>query len=630
MDFYQVAPGKGSWLGRFSLPWGIAFLVFTVACTLFLSGILFSLWFHNKTSRALLNLIWVRNRSRRFCWLIAIAVVIIHPVFLLFTKWGASFTSPLIRCFTLVTGSVIFAICISHQEMRLLEWDGFFNGMVTIASAFLVANLFTNVTNYPFALSWSEGNRLYDYSIYTDPSRYQFVDTMEMPYSSPGRYILWGILFLIPGTPIWLHRLWDALLWIVPCILFGFLLSRWNNLATKEKWIYVLWIFLFLSQGPIYPPLMLSAILVVLFVRSGRWAISLVVAAVASYYASASRWSWLPASPTWSTLVLLSGLKLEPGEKWKKVIRDLIPIAVVALVSLFAGSLASPGLYSPKEFSSSMAFSQPLLWYRLLPNSTFQPGILGGTILAVTPIIFLLVWMAVNKRWKLNWVQVAAACGACLVFLVVGMIASVKIGGGSNLHNLDMFLVTLALLSGLVLQMTRLNSIQDWPGFTKIALILLLFLPCWNAFSKGAPLELPPETRINQALDFLRNKVSIAEKKGNVLFIDQRQLIVFNYINDLPMVSRYEKKYLMDQAMAGNEDYYSGFYEDLSNKRFALIITEPLFTKEQDTSRGFSEENNAWVKWAAKPLLCYYAPVKTFTDVNLQILTPRDSPTGCP
>ncbi len=82
--------------------------------------------------------------------------------------------------------------------------------------------------------------------------------------------------------------------------------------------------------------------------------------------------------------------------------------------------------------------------------------------------------------------------------------------------------------------------------------------------------------------------------------------------------------------MAGNATYFSSFYQDLKNKRFAMIITEPLFTNEQDTSRSFSEENNAWVYWVAGPLLCYYVPGGMFEEVKIQFLLPRLDPKDCP
>jgi hypothetical protein len=630
IDFYHVAPGVGSWLGRFSPLWGIAFLAFTAFCMVYYLLITFVLWFPGKTGKILPALIKARNRLGILRWFLAVAIVVLPPVFFLFTKWGASFTTPYLRLFALITSSIVFAGCVSQEEIRLIGWNDFLTGSVTIASVFLVGQLVANITTYPFALSWSEGNRLYDYSLYTDPSRYQFADQMETPYGSPGRYTLWGIPFLIPGTSIWLHRLWDTLLWSVPCLILGLLLSRWSNLAPKEKWLVALWIFLFLSQGPIYPPLILSAILVVLFVRSGRWVISLIGAAIATYYASASRWTWLPASPSWAALILLAEFKLDPGFKWTRVIRGLIPIAAIALFSLGIGSLANPFLYSPKELSTSLVFSQPLLWYRLLPNPTYSYGIIGGILLAICPLVILLIWMAISKRWSLNWLQLLAGGVACLIFLAMGIVASVKIGGGSNLHNLDILLITLAILSGLMLRQTRLTSTNNWPKLAQIMLVVLFLLPCWDAFRTGSPLVLPPQQLVSGALNTIQEKVSRATEKGDVLFIDQRQLITFDAIKNVPLVSEYEKKYLMDQAMGGNSVYFSKFYQDLKNKRFVLIVTEPLFTKEQDRSRAFSEENNAWVNWVARPVLCYYEPRGTIEEVRIQFLFPRLDTKDCP
>jgi len=630
IDFYQAVPGEGSELGRFSILWGLAFLIFTVFCILFYLCILSSLWFPTRTSKVIPTLVQARNRLGFIRWLLAATAVILSPIFFLYTEWGAIFTTPYLRLFALLTSSILFAFCVSQEETKLVDWNNFLLGSVTAASIFLVAQLLTKVTTYPFALSWSEGNRLYDYSLYTDPGRYQFADEMKKPYLSPGRYTLWGIPYLIPGTPIWLHRLWDALLWSVPCLLLGLLLSRWSNLSTRNRWLYALWIFLFLSQGPIYPPLILSAILVVFMVRSDRWLLSLIGTTIATIYASISRWTWWPVSAVWATLILLADFKLEPGSKWTRAIRGLIPIAAIALISLGVGSLLNPFLYTPKRLLTSMAFVQPRLWYRLLPNSTFQVGILGGVLIAAGPLVIILGWMAISKRWKTHWLLLLAGCSACLAFLAMGMVASVKIGGGSNLHNLDMFLVTLALLSGLTLRQTRLTSALDWPKLAQAVLVLAILLPCWNAYRKGSPLVLPSQQEVSQALDSLQQRVSKAKKHGLVLFIDERQLVTFGTIKDLPLVSDYEKKYLMDQAMAGNSSYFSGFYQDLKDKRFALIISETLFTTEQDTNRPFSEENNAWVKWVAKPLLCYYAPIGTIEAVKTQFLVPRATPESCP
>ena len=634
-EFYQVAPGKGIFLGRFSPIWGIVFLIFTILCLLLLIGVLFVQWFLDSTRsdigvQAIHRLSNVRSRLGKTCWFIAIAVIVAPSILFLYTYVGFSFTTPYIRLLVLLITSAIFAVCINKNPLKMVEWSDFFLGMVLVASVFLVTRLLTNVTNYPFSLTWSEGNRLYDYSIYSNPDRYRFSDDLETPYNSPGRYLLWGVLFLIPGTPIWLHRLWDTFLWCVPCFALGYIQARQSNLDVKTKWLYAMWIFLFLEQGPIYPSLILSASLVVLLVRDKNWIASIVGAAIAGFYASASRKTWLPASSAWSALILIAKVKLVPTDRFSKKIRSIAPIALVVFISLAAGGLALPDLFAPKEMFSSMAFSQPLLWYRLFPNTTYTSGILVGLLIAVGPVIALLIWLAITKRWSLNWLQVLTYLGVSLVFLAIGLVASVKIGGGSNLHNLDMFLITLAILTGLILRERKLTTIQNWPKYIHIVVIIALFLPSWEAFRKGTPLELPQSKRITQALNFLYQKVSKAQKEGEVLFIDQRQLITFGYINDVPMISQYEKKYMMDHAMAGDAVYFDQFYDDLRSKRFSLIVIEPQFTREQDASRRFNEENNAWVKWISRPLLCYYDPQRSFTDVNLQILTPRTDPTGCP
>ena len=76
--------------------------------------------------------------------------------------------------------------------------------------------------------------------------------------------------------------------------------------------------------------------------------------------------------------------------------------------------------------------------------------------------------------------------------------------------------------------------------------------------------------------------------------------------------------------------YFEDFYRDLANKRFALILSEPLNVKLQDRVNAFSEENNAWVKWVSQPLLCYYEPIQEFKRVRVVLLAPRQNPVNCP
>ena len=141
--------------------------------------------------------------------------------------------------------------------------------------------------------------------------------------------------------------------------------------------------------------------------------------------------------------------------------------------------------------------------------------------------------------------------------------------------------------------------------------------------------SLPSDDAIQSNLQELREAVKTAQSQGEVLFMDQRQLLTFGYITDVPLVPEYEKKLMMDEALSSNTAYFQPFYADLAAHRFSLIISDPLRTPIKDSEYGFGEENNAWVKWIAKPVLCYYEEKDTLMDVHVEMLTPRQVPNDC-
>lgn len=497
--------------------------------------------------------------------------------------------------------------------------------LTILAAGYLFATVreLSLVTDYPFPLSWSEGNRFYDYSLAYGNRIYQYEGELAIPYSAPGRYGLWGIWFLIPGLPVWFHRLWNAVLWFLPPLLAGWFVAQGEGRGVVRLGI-ALWAALFVIQGPIYAPLLLSALMVAAFARSSPWKFAIAVA-LASLYAGLSRWTWFPAPGAWAALIVLFSPHYDQSASW---LRRGLRAAAFALAGSLPGLLANwDRLAAPKQ--DSLALSQPLLWYRLLPNTTYKPGILWGAAVAVGALVILLVWLAVSRRWKVDWLQALAASVAFLGFLGAGLVASTKIGGGSNLHNLDMFLVTLLVLVMLYLFQKGFAPLR-WPYLAQGLLVLAILVPTWKAVAIGKPLDLAPDYAVEKGLNKVERYVNKYRAEGDVLFIDHRQLLTFGEIDPVPLVAEYEKKYLMDQAMAGNAAYFEDFYTDLEEKRFALIISEPLFTNYQDQSYAFSEENNAWVRWVSEPLLCYYEPIDTVKEVKLQFLRPREDVSGCP
>lgn len=629
-EFYGLAPVSGLWLGKFSAKWGTGFAIFITVNLVLASILLVLIWDPDRLSKLKNPLISWRQRMGRFNYIVAAIVVFLPVGLFIYTFIGYYFTGAYMRISLLLITSAIFAASITAGEKRLIEPANFYLGALVISSVFIIGVNLSNVTDYPFSLSWSEGNRFYDYSSVFGSGRYLHEGRILIPYKSTGRYMLWGLLFLLPDTPIWLHRLWDSILWTVPYILFGYLLSRWNAFEARRRLIFVLWVFLFLTQGPIYTPLVLSAILVVLLVRPGNILMSLLGVVSASYYAAVSRWTWFPSAPTWTAIILISHVEFIKGENPLKVIRRLLPIMVLFVIGLAAATLAKPDLFVPQGLSEDLTFSQSLLWFRLLPNATFSQGILLGILTATIPVIFLLASAAILHIWKPNWLQIIAYSGSVAAFMALGLVVSVKIGGGSNLHNLDMYFVTLAILTAIFLKDIHQFHFKKWPAWLQGLLALVLFLPSMNAVKIGSPLVLPSSALVEESLQTLRSEVSEAKEVGEVLFADQRQLLTFGFVEDVPLVMEYEKKYLMDMAMADNLSYFRGFYEDLANKRFSLIVINPLHRVKQDDLQGFAAENNAWVKWVARPVLCYYKPLVTFAEVRVQLLVPRADPHRCP
>ena len=509
--------------------------------------------------------------------------------------------------------------------------------LLALGYALLAGDYLKFVVNYPFSLSWSEGNRWYDYSLIFGKSLYQYGGNLTIPYYSPGRYALWGVWFLIPGLPITFQRFWDAFLWIAPPLLLGWLLGRGLSRQPGARLGLALWLGLFLSQGPIYAPILLAASLIIACDGSRPWPRRLSIAA-ASLYAGLSRWTWFGAAGAWAGLLELSAHESKPR---RPLIKRLMAVALVALVGSLPGVLANWNrLAAPKQ--NNLAVSQPLLWYRLFPNATFEMGILPGLALAVGPLLVILAWLLISRRWKLDGLQALAIAGVVVVTLVAGLVASVKIGGGSNLHNLDMFLISLAFLVMLYLdQATEVRregqpgdqpeglDLAAWPVWAKGVIVAASLLLVWPYFAGVRRLELPPQGDVQRSLQNLRQQVENYKSKGEVLFLDQRQLLTFKTVEGVPLVPEYEKKYLMDQAIAGNVTYFQGFYRDLANKRFALIVSEPLFKSYDDAYDPFSEENNAWVKWVSEAVLCFYSPEKTYKDVRVQLLVPRAGSLDC-
>jgi hypothetical protein len=332
-----------------------------------------------------------------------------------------------------------------------------------------------------------------------------------------------------------------------------------------------------------------------------------------------------------------------------------------ALISGVAGLIGSAAAYAgfftlgaaSVGSSASVSTSQALLWYRLLPNATYGEGVLLGLVKAAAPLAVLLV-LAGGRHWKPTMLQLLIVAFSLLAFLAVGLVVSTKIGGGGDLHNLDMFLIGMLFTVGVVWKLAAdpiAQGVARWPAWVYAVLVLALVMPATAALKALRPISfaddaawlsvladverprdlgsLPNAEVTSSSLEQLQQAVAEAQEQGEVLFMDQRQLLTFGFVEGVELVREYEKKRMMDEALSGNAKYFESFYRDLSARRFSLLISSPLRTPIKDSEYGFGEENNAWVDWVARPILCYYEEQDTLNEAKVELLVPRNGAVEC-
>lgn len=652
-ELFHVAWGAGTWLGLFLPKWGMMFFAFVILSIAGWGGLAWALTQPERASTALGPLGGVRERLGFLRWPLILFVAIIPPWLFQYSLTGLVLVSPSMRLAVWVVCALVCGFLITRGT-RLLDWPAFLSGALISGGAILLTFPLQDVSTYPFSLGWSEGNRLYDYSILFGRARYIYpADAPLTPFLDLGRQITGGLAFIYPGLTILQARLWQGVMGILPYVAVG-LAVFWR--ARKESiWLWLmagLWGYAFLRQGPIHTPLVFVAFVVAFAWRKPLW-LAMPLLALAAYVAAFSRYTWVFAPAMWVGMMVFADSILEIGK---------LPRSTWTRGILLAGSALAGGMiYWASGFLRMIASTdsggnvisrQPLLWYRLFPNETLGPGILALLFFAALPLIVTLFFLARPPRWTLNLWQKLALLAPLAAFLVVGLITSAKIGGGGDLHNLDMFLIGLLFAAGVAMDRCGYRWLLDsaLPYAMKVVIVLMLAMPVYFPLINMRPLLtadvypslklltgaesardaglLPTPSETDATLADIQRRVERA-LPGEILFMDQRQLLTFGYIQ-VPLIPEYEKKLLMDQAMTDAlQPIFESFYSDLAAHRFALIVSEPLRVPIKGQEFVFGEENDAWVKWVSAAVLCYYEPDKTYPDFRIQLLVPRETPIEC-
>jgi len=515
---------------------------------------------------------------------------------------------------------------IGLKLLRKLEWHVAFV-VILLAQGLIyqVYGIFAITSADPFSMGYSEAGRHYYASMFFSESLYGM--KLPLPFLHPSRYLLLSIPFLADGLPLWFHRFWQALLWFGLTLGASLSLARFTRTNGWMKFFVTAWAFLFFFQGAVYYHLHVMVILILLGVsvkNSGR---SLVFIILASIWAGISRVNWFPVPAMLAVAIYILETPIH-DKGWKYWLTPFIwgiGGLAAALISQFVYIQIS-GNADVSAFGSS--FTSDLIWSRLLPNETFPMGILPGILLVSAPIFAALYQMIRGKTAYLHPLRWLALTSMLAVLFVGGAIVSTKIGGGGDLHNMDAYLVMLSVLV-MAFWTNQVKAESDAkPMFGRVGwgvVVAALLIPLGFAIRHIGFYPSFDKAVAEKDIQLLQKAL---ENGGEILFVTERQLITFDYVNGVTLVPEYEQSELMEMAMSRNRPYLETFYTDLRERRFALIVAEDQkFTTQKEGA--FTEENVAWVRYVGAPLLCNYKPVVTLTSNNLQVHEPRPKQVEC-
>lgn len=505
----------------------------------------------------------------------------------------------------------------------------------------LLANI-TSVTAYPFSMGWSETSRYYYPSLFLSQEIYG--EKFPLPILHPTLHFLLAAPYLF-DAPLWAHRFWQMFLRLALAgLIVPALMSR---LAIQNRALKIfagMWMFLFLLMGPVYLHLTIPVLILLWGFSVHHPARSWVAVLLASIWAGTSRVNWYVVPGMIAAVLYLlevplacNGRSLASADRWRVILKYLLKPALwffVGTLTAFASMqvyIAFSGIPNPEDFFTSL--SSPLLWYRLLPNESYAFGILPAAFFVSLPMWIVLYAQFRSRRADWHPVRIFFILTALLALFVGGLIVSLKIGGGADLHNLDAYFTMLLIVFSYLIFASYTPETRTaefipllWGNVMSIIVIPILFLTQTNIGFKQYD-----ESRTDAVLQSLQEHVDeVNANDGEILFITQRHLISMGMLHDVTLVPEYEREELMEMAMSNNEEFLAHFKQEMESQRFGLIVVDPLTFKILARRRAFSEENNAWVRGIMRPILCNYRLEESYPEDEVALYVPQEGERVCP
>lgn len=564
--------------------------------------------------------VWFLASSLAFCW------ILLGP-------YGDRFRDLAIRLVILLVLVAISTLILRITWGKYQLWTALLVTLIGYGLVYQIATFLPAINAHPFTLTWSEGSAYYFASAYFSEQLYGV--RVELPLINPTRHLLMAIPFLVSALPIWVHRLWEVILWLAVTGIAVYLLVRRLGVENKLiRWAVFGWVVLYLFQGPVYYFLLISLIPIWWGFDAKKFNKTLLLVLIGSAWAGASRVNWIPVPALMAATLYFLEAKVA-GRSWSRyLVKPLIWFTSGVVVALLAWMGYAQWSGQPAG-NFGIYFSSNLLWYRLLPNATFPGGVLLISLVASLPLFGIIAIHLYRSGYNYQLIRHLGITSILLILFTGGLIVSTKIGGGNNIHNLDAYLLIL-LVTGSYLYFRK--SVPDFDFKEKssfhrldhILIVIAVIVPVLFTLQGGRPIKLPVQSRTDNALltiqEFADETVS---NGGKVLFIAERQLLTFGEIQDVPLLPEYERMNLMEMVMGGNQAYLQEFRQRIQNQEYALIISEPLVTKYKGRGFQFGDENDVYVRQVSVPVLCYYEPVKDINKFPIQLLMPKSEEDIC-
>lgn len=505
----------------------------------------------------------------------------------------------------------------------------------------LLANI-TSVTAYPFSMGWSETSRYYYPSLFL--SRNIYGEKFSLPILHPTLHFLLAAPYLF-DAPLWAHRFWQMFLRLALAgLIVPALMSRLAIQNRALKIFVGMWMILFLLMGPVYLHLTIPVLILLWMFSPHSSTRAWVAVLLASIWAGTSRVNWYVVPGMIAAVLYLlevplarNGRSLTSSDRWRVILKYLFKPAswfFVGTLTAFASMqvyIAFSGIPNPEDFFTSL--SSPLLWYRLLPNESYAFGILPAALFVSLPMWIVLYAQFRSRRADWHPVRIFFIVAALLALFVGGLIVSLKIGGGADLHNLDAYFTMLLIVFSYLVFASYTPETRTaefiplrWGNVMSIIVIPILFLTQTNIGFKQYD-----ESRTDAVLQNLQEKIDeVNANGGEILFITQRHLISMGMLRNVTLVPEYEREELMEMAMSNNEEFLAHFKQEMESQRFDLIVVDPLTFKLLARRRAFSEENNAWVRGIMRSILCNYRLEESFPEDEIALYVPQEGERVCP